>query len=245
MIETKGVIKPLKAILLAAGYGTRLRPITYVTPKCLVPVGEKTLLDRWINKLQEINCKEIGINLHYLGGIIEKHLLEKAGKEKLRMFKEDVLLGTAGTIKENYRFFKNSRGIIVHADNIMEESLRGLVNAHEQRPSHCIMTMLTYTTNVPESCGIVVKDMKDVVIGFHEKKKEDYGTCANGAIYIVENEFFDEIKGMDQNQRDISINIIPKLIGRIYTYHTDMYFDDIGNKERLQKADRYFSKLEG
>ena len=73
--------------------------------------------------------------------------------------------------------------------NYTEDDLSDFLNNHYVRPKNCIITMLTFSTDNPSSCGIVLKDDNGVVIQFHEKSEKNYGNCANGAIYAFDNEF--------------------------------------------------------
>ena len=98
-----------KALLLAAGLGTRLRPITINTPKCLVKIGNLPLLEIWLTKLKNAGCESVLINTHYLSDQIDNFLQNKRfGDMKITTSYEPVLLGTAGTLINNSDFFKSS-----------------------------------------------------------------------------------------------------------------------------------------
>ena len=98
-------MKKFKAILLAAGLGTRLRPITENTPKCLVEIAEKPLLRYWIDYLDSINCESVLINTHYLSDQVEKYVNQISNiKMEIKLVYEKELLGTAGTLIKNFDF---------------------------------------------------------------------------------------------------------------------------------------------
>ena len=79
----------------------------------------------------------------------------------------------------------------------MADDLHGLLAAHAARPAQCVLTMLTFCTDQPHSCGIVVTDDQCVVTGFfHEKVADPPGTCANGALYVFDPPFLDSLAGM-------------------------------------------------
>jgi len=106
-----------KAFVLAAGLGTRLRPLTFKTPKPMLTVGRKPLLDHNLELLKKAGVKEVVINLHHLGDQIKKHVGD--GKKfglKVRYSKEKVILGTGGGIKKAERFFKNGPFFVINAD---------------------------------------------------------------------------------------------------------------------------------
>ena len=99
--------KPVKALLLSAGLGTRLRPLTLKTPKCLLKVGNKTILERWIKTLEKLGCESAIINTHYLSNKVEEFIKEnhKNWQIDLEIKYEKKLLGTAGTLIRNKNYF--------------------------------------------------------------------------------------------------------------------------------------------
>ena len=127
--------KPIRSLLLAAGLGTRLRPITLELPKCLVRIGKEPLLENWINKLENIKVEKILINTHYMPEKIDLFLDKKyKNKKKIIKFHENQLLGTAGTLIANRDFFYDSIGIMIHADNFTYMDLKDLIQAHNTKP---------------------------------------------------------------------------------------------------------------
>ena len=98
----------IKALLLAAGYGTRLRPITNVTPKCLVKINGKPLLSYWLKKLENLGCEEVIVNTHYLSHEVIRYLDKyKSNNLKVITSHEEEILGTAGTLMKHLDFFEN------------------------------------------------------------------------------------------------------------------------------------------
>ena len=121
----------LRAILLAAGFGTRLRPLTLSIPKCLVNINSKPLLGLWIDKLMKLGCESVAINTHYLSDKVSSYLYENhSDNHVIQTIYEPELLGTAGTLLANMAFFAGSTGILIHADNLMLDDLEGLLDAH-------------------------------------------------------------------------------------------------------------------
>ena len=113
--------KPFRALLLAAGLGTRLRPITLHTPKCLVPIQGEPLLGLWLRHLDFIGCDSVLINTHHLAEEVEVFLKSwQSSTMSVETVYEPVLLGTAGTLLANQGFFGNATGLLIHADNAME-----------------------------------------------------------------------------------------------------------------------------
>ena len=225
--------KPVKGLLLSAGFGTRLRPLTAKIPKCLLKVGNKTILERWINSLELIGCESAIVNTHYLSNQVEDFVKEnyKNWAIDLKIKYEKKLLGTAGTLIKNRKFFKDATCLMLHTDNATKFNLRPMLEAHKKRNKDSLITMLTFTTDSPENCGIVNVDKYGIVTSFEEKVKNPNGNKANGAIYLFDNELFDFINNFESMPVDFSIDVIPKLIGRITTYHTEERFIDIGTPE--------------
>lgn len=228
----------IRALLLAAGLGTRLRPLTDSIPKCLVPIGGQPLLGRWLDELERIGCEKVVINKHYLADHVDNYLstINYKGMEVKSIY-EQTLLGTAGSLLANKEFFNGADiCLLIHADNATDIELDMLIKSHLNRCEKCVMTMLTFSAEKPEKCGIVELDKESVVIKFHEKIKEPPGNCANGAIYVFGNEFIDLVADMPDNPTDFSTEVLPKLLGRIQACHTDSAYLDIGTLENLRKA---------
>ena len=227
----------MKALLLAAGLGTRLRPLTESVPKCLVPIKKIPLLKIWLEKLKEIGISDILINTHYLANKVEEFVIEGGYEGQVNLVYESKLLGTAGTLLKNINFFRGDEDtIVIHADNYCCEKLTSLIKAHESRPKNCLMTMLVFETANPSECGIVRLDQNQIVTEIHEKKKTPPGNLANGAIYIFTPEAITIIMKECNSAIDIVLDVIPNFLGKIYSYKTENTFLDIGNLKNYQKA---------
>lgn len=218
----------MRAILLAAGYGRRLRPITETVPKCLVTVQGRPLLDIWFELLMTAGVTKILINSHYLADQVEEHIQNSVYSPQISLVYEPTLRGTGGTLFENLGFYKGADGLFIHADNFTRMDLSCLMEAHQRRPKHCVMTMLTFRTADPSSCGIVQLDKSGVVIGFHEKTASPPDNLANGAVYVLSADLLKELARLEWPLQDFSTEVIPMIMNRIYTYETKDLFVDIG-----------------
>lgn len=237
-------IKPIRCLLLAAGLGTRLRPLTDHIPKCLVEVGGKPIISWWLDCLKTVDCEKVIINTHYHSTQVTKHLnIYERGKLEIQEQFEKNLLGTAGTLIKHASFFEGVTGLLIHADNATDTSLKELIEAHQSRPEYCMMTMLTFSTDEPSKCGIVEIDNNGVVQEFHEKVKYPPGNRANGAVYVFEEELLNYLIKSQKDASDFSTEVLPRLVGRIYTHHIHDHFIDIGTPESLSKARRIWSTL--
>ena len=222
----------MRVLLLSAGYGKRMRPLTLTTPKCLIKVNNKTLLEMWLEKFSQLRVKNIIINTHHLAEKIN-NFVKKNFKEKVTLVYEPKLLGTAQTILKNYEKLKNDDCIIVHSDNYCEDDLFDLIKTFNNKPKECLITMMVFKTKFPKTCGIVEKNKNNVLINFFEKVKDPPGNLANCAVYIFSKEMIDVIKEKYSKSIDISKDIIPNLIGKINIYETKNIFYDIGTKKTL------------
>ena len=232
----------MKALLLAAGLGTRLRPLTNDIPKCLVPVRGRPLLEYWLRLLAAADVEAM-VNLHYFADRVREFLERSSFKDKVTLVYEAKLLGTAGTLLKNCAFFGNEPVLLVHADNLSRFDIKAFVARHDQRPIGCEMTMMTYSTPTPRSCGIVELDDAGVVVRFHEKVANPPGNLANGAVYIIEPSIFDFLQRLKNEVIDFSTEVLPHYMGRIYTFHNDVYHRDIGTMESYLQAEREFSGI--
>ena len=228
---------PLKALLLAAGLGTRLRPLTLKKPKCLMEINNKPLLEHWLKKLEDLSVKEVIINTHYLRDQVIDFIKARNNSHiEINEFYEEHLLGTAGTLLQNLEFFKGSTGLLIHADNFTKIDLSGLIEAHFKRPSDCLITMLTFNSSNPESCGVVEINENNIVTKFHEKVDNPPSNRANGAIYVFDDIFIKWLFDRKTKPNDFSTQVLPLMIGKIYTWHIEDDYFDIGTKSSLEKA---------
>lgn len=228
----------MRAILLAAGFGTRLRPITDSIPKCLVPIRGQPLLEIWLDKLICANLKPILVNTHYRSEQVASYVATSAHRGDITLIYEPELLGTAGTLMENLSFYEDQDGLLAHSDNLCRLNLVDLVAAHEQRPPECLITMLIFRTDNPSACGIVELDTRGVVFGFHEKVASPPGNLANGAVYILSAELINQFLVGLSKPKDFSADVLPLLLGRIYTLTTNDLFMDVGTPLAYARANR-------
>ncbi len=226
----------MRAILLSGGYGTRLRPLTLKVPKCLVTIKNKPLLEIWFERLAEAKIGPLLVNTHYLKDEVENFVLRNKFKDRVTLVHEENLLGTAGTLITNLDFYENQDGLLIHADNYCLADLSAFQKAHLNRPPECLMTMMTFRTDSPTTSGIVEINKHGVVIGFHEKTQNPPGNLANGAIYILSSELMNILRKQLSHAKDFSNEVIPLLMGKIYTHETYKPLIDIGLIDSYKRA---------
>ncbi|MBP5855640.1 nucleotidyltransferase family protein [Marivibrio halodurans] len=231
----------MRALLLAAGMGSRLRPITDTTPKCLVEVHGRPLLDYWFELLlRDRAVSEILVNTHYLHEKVEAFIAESPWRDRVAMSFEPDLLGTAGTIKANGGFHLGEPLLVAHADNLTQLDVPSFLAKHDARPPEAALTMLTFHTDMPRQSGIVELDESGLVQAFHEKVDNPPGDLANAAVYILTPEVLADIDEHEGPFIDLSTEIIPRYVGRIFATAVDGYHRGIETVEGLERAHREF-----
>lgn len=232
----------MRALLLAAGMGTRLRPLTNEIPKCLVPILGRPLLDYWLELLFNADFERVMINTHWLPQHVIDFVSRHEKRNKIDLIHEDQLLGTGGTVRSAISHYGSDDLFVAHADNLTDFDLSALVHRHNTRPDHCVMTMLSFRTDNPRSCGILELDDKNVVTAFHEKVEMPPNNLANGAVYIFSSDVLRTISNIRGSFLDLSTEIIPILVGKILSVETDGYHRDIGSIESLSAAESEFPR---
>ena len=233
----------MRVLLLAAGLGTRLKPITNHTPKCLLQIDNKPLLEYWFAMLVNAGVFPILVNLHYHSEMVLDYIQNSPYRKFVSTVLENHLLGTGGTLLSNRGFFGHEPDeplMLVHADNLSVFDVKEFIRAHQNRPPECEITMMTFTTPTPHSCGIIERDERGCVRAFHEKVANPPGSMANGAVYILEPSVFDYLESLNKEFIDFSTDVIPNYIGRICTFHNHVYHRDIGTVESYEAACREY-----
>lgn len=226
----------MRALLLAAGLGTRLKPVTDHIPKCLVPIEGRPLLEYWLELLCKAGVGPILVNLHHLSERVQGFLEQSRYRGSVTTVREERLLGTAGTLLKNRDFFAGEPIMLVHADNLSRFDVAAFIRRHQGRPAGCQITMMTFRSDAPSSCGIVELDSRGVVVAFHEKVANPPGDLANAAVYIVEPTLFPFLERLGKSEIDFSLDVLPKHLGAIFTFLNDDYHRDIGTPESYQAA---------
>lgn len=230
----------MKALLLAAGLGTRLRPITDHVPKCLVPIQGKPLLGYWLDVLLNNGVERILVNTHYLPDVVRQFVATSSWRDSIDLAQEDSLLGTGGTVLANRKFFSDESFMVAHADNLTRFDASAFINAHRNRPQQVEITMMTFDTDAPQTCGIVEQDAQGIVLRFHEKSASPPGKRANAAVYIFEPSVLDFLESLNKKEIDLSLEVLPHYLGRMQCFHNSDYHRDIGNTESLRLAQLEF-----
>jgi mannose-1-phosphate guanylyltransferase len=230
----------MRALLLAAGLGTRLRPLTDKVPKAMVDVAGRPLLGRWLDMLFEGGIERVLVNTHHLGAVIRSFVHSSPWSGSVDLVDEAVLLGTGGTLLANRPWFAEKPLLVTHGDNASDLDVSAFIRAHARRPSNVLASMALFRTDHPQSCGVVLMDQNHIIREFHEKKADPPGNLANAAAFIFEPDIFTYLEAAGKAVIDLSAEIIPELMGRIQGFEIEGYHRDIGTPESLEMARRHY-----
>lgn len=227
----------MKAILLAAGKGTRLRPLTDTIPKCLIPINGEPLLEIWLRLLKGYGVKEVLINMHCRAPQVEEFLSKDDSGLRIKAVYEDKLLGSAGTVLANKDFFAGEEAFfIIYADNLTDMDLTKMAQFHRSRNKEGLLTMGLHRTDNPGACGIAVLDDHGLITSFIEKPGNPESNLANAGVYVAGQGVFDYIPS-GKELADFGFDVFPALVGRMYGYEIEEYLLDIGTPENYKRAE--------
>lgn len=224
----------MKVFLLAAGLGTRLRPLTHHTPKCLVPVRDRALIDYWFDLFDRYGVDEVLINLHHLPGRVRAHFADHPWRDRVRLVYEPDLLGSAGTVRLHRDFVGDADFLVCYADNLTDANLSRIWERHLR--GDAVLTMGLFHTPFPRECGIAELDGDGRIVAFAEKPQQPVSDLANAGIYAVSPALFDAIP--DRTPVDFGFDVIPNLTGRMAGVEIDGFLMDVGTPERYEAVQK-------
>jgi len=203
---------PQRAMLLAAGLGTRLRPLTDDISKCMIPIGGKPLLEHSVGVLRSYGVNDLVINLHHLPQTVMNHFGDGSGLGiRINYSVEPELLGTAGAVKKVEQVF-DGPFFVWYGDNLSTCRLDRLWQFHQSKSG--VATIALHYREDPTRSGIVGLDENDRVTRFFEKPRPDqvFSHWVNAGILVLEREVLDAIPaGL---VADFGRDIFPALLER-------------------------------
>jgi mannose-1-phosphate guanylyltransferase len=227
----------LRAVILAGGVGTRLKPLTYRRPKPLIPIAGEPCVDYVIKSLVSAGFSKIIVTTGYMSDTLIKSIGDgkKFGASILYAF-EETPAGTAGAVK-NVGEFLDSTFVVASGDVLADVDIKALFDYHKEKKA--VATMALTEVDNPTEFGIVGLDDDNRIVKFKEKPKEEevFSNLINAGIYILEPEVLDFIPG---NQMfDFSKNVFPKLLENnkpVYGAPITGLWMDIGRPHDLLNA---------
>jgi len=229
-LEKYKTLLPVDAVLMAGGKGERLRPLTEKTPKPLIKVGEKCIIDYNIDSLISYGIKNIFVTVNYLGEQLEEHFKEKRDGIKINTVKEPKYLGTIGSIKFVESFY-NDTILVMNSDLFTNIDYEDFYLHFKEHDADMSVAAVPYIVKVPY--GVFNLEGRNIK-GVTEKPTISY--YANAGIYLIKKEL---LKLIPENKFYNATDFMSSLINNNYKvirYPISGYWIDIGQHDELERA---------
>ncbi len=224
----------MKAFLLAAGKGTRLQPLTFHTPKCLIPIYGRPLIEFWFDLFKLYGIDEILINTSHLSEKVRDYINCHSRGLKIILTYEETLLGSGGTIKKNRDFVEGEKYFyIFYADNLTNINLNKMLKFHNE--NNRAFTLAVFKVPNPRECGIVEMDEHASIVSFIEKPENPSSNLAFAGMMVSSPALMDHFP--DRDIFDLGHDVLPRIIGNASGYIMDDYLLDVGTPEKLIQAE--------
>ena len=228
----------MKAMVMAAGLGTRLRPLTDFLPKPMMPIANRPVLHHLLNLLHRHDVHEVGINLHANADMIERYFGDGSQLGiSIRWSHEPELLGTAGGTKKLEDFWGGETILVTSGDGLHDIDVTALLGHH--RRTGALATLTVKPVSDPSAYGVVILDRDTRVRGFQEKPRRDEARSdlANCGVYVIEPALLERIP--PDTFVDFGQDVWPSLVAageQIYAYTTMAYWNDVGDLDALRDS---------
>lgn len=230
-----------KAMVMAAGVGSRLDPLTQDVPKPIVPVANRAIMDILFDRLVEVGIVDVVANTYYLADKIKKYY-EKSCVLNFTPVKEETLSGTAGGVKKCQFFFDEGEDFLVlSADGLSNADLKSAIEAHQNSGAIATLGIKQVPLEEIPNFGVVVVDENGFITEFQEKPaiKDAKSNFINTGIYIFDYEIFNHIP--ENTFYDFAKNVFPDLLSKnikINTFEVSQYWSDIGTLEQYIQSNK-------
>ena len=221
---------PIDAVLMAGGKGERLRPLTEKTPKPLLKVGEKCIIDHNVDRLMSYGINHVNVTVNYLGEQLEQHYAEPRNGVQIRTFREPKYLGTIGSIKFVDTFY-NDTILVMNSDLFTNIDYEDFFLHFKTNNAEMSVAAVPYNVSIPY--GILDLEGRNIK-GLLEKPKYNY--YANAGIYLIKKSALTEIP---EDEFFNATDLIEKLIAQgksVIRYPLNGTWIDIGNPQEYAKA---------
>lgn len=223
----------MKAFLLAAGNGTRLRPLTDRVPKCLLPIQGVPMLEIWLALCRRAGITEVLLNMHAHAPAVHAYLAQHRNGPQVKVFDEPELLGSGGTLAANRDWVAAEECFwVLYADVLTNVDLTAMLDFH--RAHKVAATIGVYRVPDPSRCGIVTLDAQARVTGFVEKPANPSSNLAFSGILVATPELLESIP--DERPIDLGGGVLERLAGRMAAYEGNGYTLDIGTPANYEHA---------
>jgi mannose-1-phosphate guanylyltransferase len=228
----------MRAMVMAAGLGTRLRPLTDFLPKPMMPIANRPVLEHLLRLLHRHDVHEVGINLHAEPETIQRYVGDgSALGMSVRWSHEPELLGTAGGTKKLEDLWAGETILVTSGDGLHDIDVTALLGHH--RRTSALATLAVKPVSDPSSYGVVILDRDTRVRGFQEKPTRDEARSdlANCGVYVIEPELLERIP--PDTFVDFGRDVWPSLVAAgepIYAHTTMAYWNDVGDLDALRNG---------
>jgi len=229
---------PVDAVIMAGGLGSRLKPLTDSTPKPLLKVGEKTIIDHMIDRLQKFGVDNYWVSVRYLGEQLESHLGDGASRNlTMKYVREDEPLGTIGAVGK-IDDFKHDYVLVTNSDIITNLNYEEFFLDFVEKDADMSVVTIPYVIGIPYA---VMETSNNHIISFKEKPKYTY--YSNGGIYLIKRAILDKIpKDILYNSTDLMQALIES-DNKLVSYPIHKYWLDIGKHEDFEQAQEDIKKI--
>jgi mannose-1-phosphate guanylyltransferase len=230
----------MKAFLLAAGHGTRLRPYTDTVPKCLLPICGVPMLEIWLALCSRHGISEVLVNTHAHASAVTDFVRRWRNGVSVSVVEEPELYGSAGTLLANREWVEGEeRFWVFYADVLTNVNLDAMLAFHN--PDH-VATLALYSVPDPERCGIAELDATGTIVSFVEKPSIPKGNLAFAGVMLATPKMLDSIP--EKRGADIGFDVLPQLVGLMRGYTTPEFVLDIGTIQNYELAQRTWPGLQ-
>jgi mannose-1-phosphate guanylyltransferase len=228
----------MRAMVMAAGLGTRLRPLTDFLPKPMMPIANRPVLHHLLNLLHRHDVREVGINLHAFPEMIETYFGDGSKLDmSIKWSYEPELLGTAGGTKKLQSFFGDETILVTSGDGLHDIDVTALLGHHRRMGG--IATLSVKPVSDPSAYGVVILDRDTRIRGFQEKPRRDEAKSelANCGVYVIEPQLLERIP--QDAFHDFGRDVWPQLVAAnepIFAYTTLAYWNDVGDLDEFRNS---------
>jgi len=238
----------MKAIVMAGGFGSRIQPLTHSTPKPMLPLLGRPMMEHTMLKLRDIGITEFIVLLYYKPEIIKEHFKDGSSMGmNINYITPDDDFGTAGAVKKAQELIGDENFVIISGDVVTDFDFEKMFAFHKKKESKLTITLTTVEN--PLQFGVVITDKEGKIEKFLEKPSwgEVFSDTINTGIYIIEPEILDKIPANENY--DFGKDLFPSLMQSnvtLWGYDAKGYWRDVGNPESYREVyeDAFSGKVE-
>lgn len=224
----------MKAFLLAAGHGTRLRPYTENVPKCLLPIRGTPILEIWLALCRRYQITDVLVNTHAHASAVKEFVGRWRDGVRVSVVEEQELYGSAGTLAANRAWIEgDDKFWVFYADVLTNTDLGAMLSFHQPTS---VATLGLCAVPDPQRCGIATLDADCTISSFAEKPSKPVGNLAFAGLLLGTPKLLDSIP--QKRGADIGFDVLPQLVGRMRGYKIPEFVLDIGTLANYKAAQK-------